>query len=206
MKHDFPVTYREASRQSSMLGAGITEDSYGKIEEFLDLLRNAAGKTNLVGPAEIERLWTRHVLESLAFIPFLQTKKVIDVGTGAGFPGMILAMCGFDVTMVESRRKRCAFLETAARTCGVSCRIINSRIENLDSFPGQSTFMSRAVKGPEKMVELIKPVAPGEFLLVTRISSIIETCSNAVISEKLPVPPLDRSGFILQYRHPCKKN
>jgi 16S rRNA (guanine(527)-N(7))-methyltransferase RsmG len=187
-----------------MLGVGITEDSYRKIEVFLDLLSRAAVKTNLVGPAEISRLWTRHVLESLAFIPFLQSKKVIDIGTGAGFPGMILAICGFDMTMVESRRKRCAFLETAARTCGVSCRIVNSRIEKLNPFPEQSTFTSRAVKGPEKMVELIKPAATGEFSLVTRVPSKIETCSNAVISEKLPVPPLDRSGFILQYRHPCK--
>jgi 16S rRNA (guanine527-N7)-methyltransferase len=189
-----------------MLGVGITQDSYRKIGVFLDLLRRAAGNTNLVGPAEINRLWTRHVLESLAFIPFLQSKKVIDVGTGAGFPGMILAICGFEITMVESRRKRCAFLETAARTCSVSCRIVNSRIENLDSFPEQSTFTSRAVKGPETMVELIKPAATGEFSLVIRVPSIIETCSNAVISEKLPFPPLDRSGFILQYRHPCKKN
>ncbi|RKZ04380.1 16S rRNA (guanine(527)-N(7))-methyltransferase RsmG [Candidatus Fermentibacteria bacterium] len=206
MKHDLPATFREASIQSSTLGAGITEDSYGKIEVFLDLLMRTAGKTNLVGPAEINRLWTRHVLESVAFIPFLHSRKVIDVGTGAGFPGMILAICGFDITMVESRRKRCAFLETAARICGVSCRIINSRIEDLDPFPEHTTFTSRAVKDPEKMIELIKPAATGEFSLVTRISTKIETCSNAAISEILPVPPLDRSGFILQYRHPCKLN
>jgi len=187
-----------------LLGVRIGEGHYRKIGGFLDLLGKTAKKTNLVGPAEISRLWTRHVLESLAFIPFLPTEKVIDIGTGAGFPGMILAICGFEVTMVESRRKRCAFLETAARGCGVSCSIINSRIEDLNSFPGHSIFTSRAVKGPEIMAELIKPAVAGEFVLVTRVSERTETCSNAVISEMLPIPPLDRNGFILQYRSPCK--
>jgi len=206
VKHDFPGCFRDASNQCSMLGVSITEDHYRKIGIFLDLLGEAAGRINLVGPAEINRLWTRHVLESLAFIPFLPAETITDIGTGAGFPGMILAICGFEVTMVESRRKRCAFLETAARSCGVACRIINSRIEDLGFFPEHSTFTSRAVKGPEKMLELIKPAATGEFTLVTRISEITETCSNAAISEILPAPPLDRGGFILQYRYPCKKN
>jgi 16S rRNA (guanine527-N7)-methyltransferase len=204
VKHDFPENFSEASRQSSLLGVDLSPESYGKIGAFLDILEMAAGKTNLVGPGEISRLWTRHVLESLAFIPFLRRKSIIDVGTGAGFPGMILSLCGYDVTIIESRRKRCAFLETAARGCGVICSILNCRVEDAGSFPPGSVFTSRAVKGPMEMIDMILPAASGGFSLVTRISQNTETCYNAVISEKLPVPPLDRSGFVLQYRHPCK--
>ncbi len=205
MKHSFPESYNQARRDCILLGADLSEESYSKITMFIDLLVVSAVKTNLVGPAEIDRLWTRHVLESIAFIPFLTSDTVIDIGTGAGFPGMILSLCGYDVIMVESRRKRCAFLETAARKCGVSCRVMNSRIEDAGPFPGNSLFTSRAVKGHEEMVKLINPAAPAGFSLVTRVSSQAETCSNTVISEELPMPPLDRKGFILQYRHPCLK-
>ncbi|MEA3266011.1 MAG: RsmG family class I SAM-dependent methyltransferase [Candidatus Fermentibacteria bacterium] len=205
MKHSFPGYYNQARRDCVLLGADLSEESYLKIGRFLDLLVLSAAKTNLVGPSEIHRLWTRHVLESIAFIPFLTDEIVIDIGTGAGFPGMILSLCGYDVVMVESRRKRCAFLETAARKCGVSCRVLNSRIEDAGPFPGNSLFTSRAVKGHEEMVKMIEPAAPAGFSLITRVSRQVETCSNTVISEELPMPPLDRRGFILQYRNPCIK-
>lgn len=205
MKHSFPESYNKAQKDCFLLGADLSEESYLKIARFLDLLVVSAAKTNLVGPAEINRLWTRHVLESIAFIPFLAGDTVIDIGTGAGFPGMILSLCGYDVIMIESRRKRCAFLETAARKCGVSCRVVNSRIEDAGPFPGNSLFTSRAVKAHEEMVKLISPAAPAGFSLVTRVPSQVETCSNTAISEELPMPPLDRKGFILQYQHPCVK-
>lgn len=203
MKHDLPQSFSEAHGQCTLLGACLSEESYLKIGQFLDLLVRSVGKTNLVGPMETGRLWTRHVLESVAFIPFLNGLDVLDIGTGAGFPGIVLSLCGYNVTMIESRRKRCAFLETALRNCGVSSRILNSRIEDSGPFPQGSQFTSRAVKGPSKMVEMIIPSVSGGFTLITRVSTKTETCSNTVISEELPVPPLDRKGFILQYRHPC---
>ncbi|MCK5133410.1 MAG: class I SAM-dependent methyltransferase [Candidatus Sabulitectum sp.] len=206
MKHDLPASFCEAREQCLLLGVDLAEKSYLKIRRFLGLLERSAAKTNLVGPAEIDRLWTRHVLESVAFIPFLHDETVIDVGTGAGFPGMVLSLCGYNVIMIESRRKRCAFLETVARSCGVSCRILNSRVEDAGPFCRGSLFTSRAVKGPSEMVELILPAAPGGFSLLTRVSVQQETCSNTIISDELPIPPLDRKGFILQYRHSCIKN
>ena len=169
MKHDFPASYKEAEEQCHLLGVDLSEESYKKIEKFLYLLEKSAQKTNLVGPLAIERLWTRHVLESVAFIPFLKDGAVIDVGTGAGFPGMVLAMCGYDVTMVESRRKRCAFLDTAARLCGVYCSILNSRVEESGPFQKGSQFTSRAVKSPSEMVKLISSSTPEEFTLITRV-------------------------------------
>ncbi len=207
MKHNMPTNYTEAKSQCMMLDVALTEESFERITQFLALLGRSAQKTNLVGPSEVARLWTRHVLESLVFIPFLDLNSdVIDIGTGAGFPGLVLSLCGFNVTMIESRRKRCAFLETAARSCGVKARIVNSRVEETGPFPAGSVFTSRAVKKPAEMVELISPAAPDGFTLVTRVSNREETCSNTILSEELPNPPLDRKGFILQYRHLDSRN
>lgn len=207
MKHNLPISFSEAEKQCLLVGVHLSEASFEKLMRFLALLKESSHRTNLVGPEEQKRLWTRHVLESLAFAPFLDRKKqVIDVGTGAGFPGMVLSLCGYNVTMIESRRKRCAFLETVARSCGVSSIIINSRVEETGSFPPETVFTSRAVKKPLEMVDLICPAAPDGFTLVTRVSSPGETCSNAIISDELPIPPLDRKGFILQYRHLGTRN
>ena len=202
MKHDLPL-FLEAEKHCGLLGYKLSLEVYNKVELFLSLLERSAGKTNLVGPSEIPRLWRRHVLESIAFVPFLESLDVVDIGTGAGFPGFILAICGFNVTAVESRGKRCAFLETAARMCGVSCCIRNSRIEEAGPFPTGSQFTSRAVKGPEEMLRLIHLAAPDGFSMLTRVADESVYSSKHTHLNKLSAPPLDREGFILQYRHPC---
>ncbi len=201
MKHNKEVSYEEAKRMCLLLGYELLSEQFEKIDLFLGLLLKSARKQNLVGPSEFSRLWPRHVLESIAFVKHLPSTSVVDIGTGAGFPGFIFAICGLDVVMVESRRKRCAFLETAARQCGVSCEVWNCRIEDASSFSSGTVFTSRAVKKPKEMVEMIKPVAQGEFTLVTRVSELPEHSKVIQVSDILPIPPLDRKGYILQYRH-----
>lgn len=185
----------------SVIGYSLTEEQFVKIEMFLDLLVKTSVKQNLIGPLEHSRLWPRHVLESIAYIKNIPDKRIVDIGSGAGFPGFVLAVCGFDVIMVESRRKRCAFLETASRLCKVVCEVRNARIEETSPFPEGTIFTSRAVKQPMEMVRLIEPVATGNFMLVTRVSDYQKESEIISISAPLPTPPLDRKGYILQYRH-----
>ncbi len=206
MKHNQEVSYEKAKKMCLLLDYQLLPEQFEKIDLFLDLLLRSADKQNLIGPSEFSRLWPRHVLESIAFVKHLPSTKIVDIGTGAGFPGFILAICGFDVVMVESRRKRCAFLETVARQCGVSCEVRNCRIEDTLPFSSGAIFTSRAVKKPEEMVEMIKPVAPGEFTLVTRVSQLPEPGKVIQVSDGLPIPPLDRTGYILQYRHLIKNS
>lgn len=201
MKHNSEVSYSDATGWSAALGYSLSKEQFSKIEMFLELLVRSAAKQNLIGPSEYSRLWPRHILESIAFIKNINGKRVVDIGTGAGFPGFVLAICGFDVVMVESRRKRCAFLETAARLCGVACEVRNSRIEETLPFPEGTVFTSRAVKKPIEMLKLIEPVVLGSFTLVTRVSEPLPASEMVFLSEPLPTPPLDRTGYILQYRH-----
>ncbi len=204
VKHDVPESYIEAKRQCSLLGVDLQQESYERLIVFVGLLEKTSKRSNLIGPSEMQRVWSRHILESIAFVPFLdRCSSVIDIGTGAGFPGMVLSICNFDVVMVEPRGKRIAFLETAARLCGVTCNIIKGRIEEVGPFPAHSVFTSRAVKKPEEMVKLISPSALNGFTLITRVSTVNTSYSNATVSKELPIPPVDRSGFILQYRHQC---
>ena len=174
-----------------------------RVERFLDLLSATSDRMNLTGPIEKNRLWPRHVLESVAYAPCLdRSLPVTDVGTGAGFPGIILSMLGFTVTMVEPRSRRCGFLSTACRELGLEAEVLNSRIESCKCRGRMGTqFTSRAVGKPMEMIGLVTKAASGDFILVTRVSLDFSTDCVPGMLTSLPSPPLDRGGFLLQYRH-----
>lgn len=201
MKHDIPGSMEEVKAQCQLLGVSVNEEFYGKIKCFIDLLQDCSRRVNLIGPGERNRLWRRHVLESVAFAGFLKELPVVDVGTGAGFPGFVLAVLGYDVTMVEPRGKRSAFLEVASRECGVRCTVLNSRIETAGPFPSCTQFTARAVKEPDQLIRLIAPAAAGGFSLYTRVPNSSYRSSSCFKVVSLPAPPLDRPGFMLQYSH-----
>lgn len=203
--HDLPhrETVHEVCRQ---LGVEPGESFYTGLKTYLDILCRASERMNLVGPGEIGRLWSRHVVESLAYVRFLSGRTVVDVGTGAGFPGFVLSLLGYSVTMVESRSRRCGFLETAARECGVKPVVLCERIEKSGPFPSGTQFTSRAVKKPDEMIGLIKGSVEGCFSLLIRVPSRDFAISGDFEFHELLSPPLDRRGFILQYSHSEKQN
>jgi len=205
VKHDLPEEFASARKQCSQLQVDIDLDFYTKAGIFMDLLVDCSKRMNLVGPGEQSRLWKRHVLESVAFAPFLSRDEFIDIGTGAGFPGFVLSLLGYRGVFVEPRGKRCAFLETAARECGVSCKVVNERIESAGPFPAGTQFTARAVKEPTTLVELISSSVEGPFSLLTRVSDDSTSCLDRPVVTELPTPPLDRGGFLLQYSHSRKQ-
>ncbi len=121
----------------------------GQIEAFLDLLRAWAPRTNLVGstdPAALER----HVADSLAAAPHLARGAVVaDLGSGAGFPGIPLAIArpDLELTLVEIRERRVHFLRHVVRTLGLGCRIERRRIEQAPEV-GVEVALLRAVAPP----------------------------------------------------------
>ena len=86
---------------------------------------------SLVGPGTADEIVERHYGESLAAVPLLepQWRVVVDVGSGAGFPGIVLAAAvpSLEVILVESRERKCAFLETVARKAALPCVCLGDR-------------------------------------------------------------------------------
>jgi 16S rRNA (guanine(527)-N(7))-methyltransferase RsmG len=198
---DVPV-YSKAREECRVLGSSISEETYGRIVLFLEFLADCSKRINLTGPAEFPRLWRRHVLESVAYAGLLNRRApVVDVGTGAGFPGLILSLLGFSVVMVEPRRKRCAFLETALRECGAEASVVCGRLEETGPYPSGTQFTARAVKSPEEMEVILRKSAQADFTLFIRVSHPVPSLGGSVRLHRLPSPPLDREGFILQYSH-----
>ncbi|MFY9819744.1 MAG: RsmG family class I SAM-dependent methyltransferase [Thermoanaerobaculia bacterium] len=90
------------------------------------------GKLNLIGPGTAGEILGRHFGESLAALPLLPSgaRTSLDLGSGAGFPGLVLAAArpGLEMTLVEARERKWAFLLSAARRASLSCRCLNVRV------------------------------------------------------------------------------
>lgn len=109
------------------------------LEVLVELVRKWTPRINLVAPATIDNIWARHVEDSLQLWPLrpIAARSWIDLGSGAGFPGLVIAACDPDllVTLVEADSRKSVFLKTAAREMGLSVDIRTDRIENMAPKP-----------------------------------------------------------------------
>lgn len=136
-------------------------------------LRRWNVRTSLVGPGTAAEIVSRHYGESLAAWPLIDPgdRSLVDVGSGAGFPGLVLAAaCSrLEITLVESRERKWLFLKTAARRAGLSCRCLNARVGRRlpADLPGDIDLVTcRALATPPEFFELFSDHAPQLRFLV----------------------------------------
>lgn len=124
----------------------LSEKIKNNLEIYKSLLLKWQKAINLVSRGTLDNIWTRHIEDSLQLIPFLKGSSVLDIGSGGGFPGMVLAMVSqeveflkqfninecFDVTCVDSDQRKMLFLSEIARQTSTKANIVNDRIENID--------------------------------------------------------------------------
>ena len=103
-----------------------------KLEIYKDLLFKWQKSINLVSNSSLNDFWNRHVLDSYQLIPYVHGNKVLDVGSGGGFPGMVLALSGnFDVTCVDSDSRKMIFLGEVARLTQTKVTLVTNRVERM---------------------------------------------------------------------------
>jgi 16S rRNA (guanine527-N7)-methyltransferase len=110
----------------------VPPETLARLEAYAALLVTWQARINLVGPATLGDLWRRHFLDSAQLLPLLpeSTRRVVDLGSGAGFPGLVLAILGVpDVHLIESDQRKVAFLRTVAAATGTAVTIHARRIE-----------------------------------------------------------------------------
>jgi 16S rRNA (guanine527-N7)-methyltransferase len=118
----------------------VPRETIERLETFAELLRTENVRQNLVSKSSIDAVWERHILDSAQLIRFApkDAKSWLDLGTGAGFPGLMVPLFhSAHVVLVESRRLRAEFLRTAASALGVAERveILCSRLETVAERP-----------------------------------------------------------------------
>jgi len=112
----------------------VSNETIERFRLYLDLLAHWQRKINLVGDATLLDPWRRHILDSAQLAPLIPAgaPRLIDLGSGAGFPGLVLALLTTaQVTLVDANARKCAFLREAARVTGAAVTICPARIESL---------------------------------------------------------------------------
>ncbi|MFQ6018517.1 MAG: 16S rRNA (guanine(527)-N(7))-methyltransferase RsmG [Kiloniellaceae bacterium] len=123
------------------LAADVSRETLARLERYAALLEKWNRAVNLVGRDSLADLWRRHMLDSAQLVPLLppapagRARVVVDLGSGAGFPGLVLAILGAGaVHLVEADRRKAAFLRAAARETDTVVRVHNARIEAIPGF------------------------------------------------------------------------
>ena len=125
-----------------------------KIEHFIKSIIDFNKHTNIIGKSTIENFWDRHVLDCLQLISFMKNKnsKIVDLGTGAGLPGVLFSIAGYqNVLMIESIKKKCDFVRKIIKELSLPAKIQNKRIETTKTL-NKDIIVSRALAPLSKLL------------------------------------------------------
>lgn len=137
----------ELGRASAALGLALADTQVATLERYLDLLEKWNRVYNLTAIRERSRMVTHHLLDSLAVLPHVRGPRVLDVGSGAGLPGIPLAVASpaLHVTLLESNHKKSAFLTQAVAELQLAnVRVVAERVESWQTETRFDTIVSRA--------------------------------------------------------------
>ncbi len=135
-------------KQSDNPLADVPRETEARLRDYLALLLRWNARINLVARADDDTLWTRHILDSAQLAPLLPDAPgpLVDLGSGAGFPGLVLALLGGREThLVESDRRKSAFLQEATRTLGLSSVTIHPTRIEAARLPPAAVITARAL-------------------------------------------------------------
>jgi len=110
----------------------VSRETLARLQTYLRLLEKWQPRINLVGPATLRDPWRRHLLDSAQLLPLIpeSARRLADLGSGAGFPGLVLAILGVpDVHLIESDHRKVAFLREVAAATTTPVTIHPARIE-----------------------------------------------------------------------------
>ncbi|PRA81168.1 16S rRNA (guanine(527)-N(7))-methyltransferase RsmG [Microbacterium sp. MYb66] len=153
---------------------------------FTSALAREGEERGLIGPLELPRLWTRHILNSVIAAPLFQG-SVADIGSGAGLPGLVLAIARPDVewTLVEPMERRITWLNEQVETLGLTnVTVLRSRAEDVRPAEGFDVVTARAVSALRTLIPITAPLVRdgGELTLLKgmNVSNEIEAAQKQI--------------------------
>ena len=122
----------------SELSGSVSRETLEMFGQYENLLVRWSARINLVSPASLKAIWSRHFLDSAQLLEFAPADCThwADFGSGGGFPGIVIALMkkgspNFQVSLVEADQRKSAFLRTVIRECDLTAKVITQRIENV---------------------------------------------------------------------------
>ncbi|MCC7046403.1 MAG: 16S rRNA (guanine(527)-N(7))-methyltransferase RsmG [Alphaproteobacteria bacterium] len=121
----------------------VSRETLDRLAAYVELLKRWQARINLVAASTLDDVWRRHILDSAQLYRFVEPKsaRLYDIGSGAGFPGLVLAIMGLsDVHLIESDRRKIEFLREAARITATKITLHGKRVETIA--PADADFVT----------------------------------------------------------------
>jgi 16S rRNA (guanine527-N7)-methyltransferase len=185
----------------------VSRETLARLERYVALLREWNPRVNLVSRLSLEDAWRRHVLDSAqlaALIP-REAKRLVDLGSGAGFPGLVLAILGLpEVHLIESDGRKCAFLREAARVTATAVTVHNRRIETMAPLPAD-VVTARALAPLPELLDLAVPfLQPHTICVFLKGKNAAEELRDArgrwTMQERIVPSRTDRAASVVTLR------
>lgn len=151
----------DLSLQHFLSSVDVPRETLDKLRLYHELLIKWQRRINLISPNTIDNAWQRHFFDSAQLFRLLSCadKPIFDLGSGAGFPGLVLSLMGASqINLLESDQRKCVFLSEVIRQTGASANVHNMRIE---SYPGKamaSVVTSRACASLDALLGYAHPL------------------------------------------------
>ncbi|MFJ2978775.1 16S rRNA (guanine(527)-N(7))-methyltransferase RsmG [Curtobacterium sp. NPDC087082] len=183
-----PVLETEPVAAATLFG-----DRLDLARSFTNELARRGEELGLIGPLELPRLWTRHILNSAVLAPLLEERgRVADVGSGAGLPGLVLAIARPDVhlTLIEPMERRVDWLTSEASRLGLdNVEVVRARAEDVADDIVVDQVTARAVSALSKLIPLTVPLvrSGGQLILMkgARVEDEMEKARKVILRKRL---------------------
>ena len=206
---DLKKILSEGLRQLS-LAQTLDNKQQDTLIEYIELLNKWNKAYNLTAVRKPEQMVVRHLLDSLSISPFIQGKKILDVGTGAGLPGIPLAILfpERDFTLLDSNSKKTRFVVQASSELELpNVDVVQSRVQEFQSADGFDTVITRAYSAIGNMVEQTAHLLlnDGIFLAMKGVNpttEIEELATKYIVKENhaIAVPGLEEERHLLEIK------
>ncbi|WP_152188950.1 16S rRNA (guanine(527)-N(7))-methyltransferase RsmG [Georgenia satyanarayanai] len=186
----------DAVEPAPQSAARVFGEAWPQVEMFASLLVAEGELRGLIGPRELPRLWSRHLLNSSAVAPFVpRDARFADVGSGAGFPGVVVAIMrpDLDVHLIEPMERRTTWLEDVTRELALTnVTVVRARAEELHGSVTFDVVGARAVAALKKLVPWVAPlIAPSGRLVALkgeRAAAEVEEAAKVLRQYRLADP------------------
>jgi 16S rRNA (guanine527-N7)-methyltransferase len=173
--------------------AALFGDQIEVARSFTNELARRGEELGLIGPLELPRLWTRHILNSALLAPLLEARgRVADVGSGAGLPGLVLAIARPDVdfVLIEPMERRTDWLRGESDRLGLqNVTVVRGRAEDVADDVVVDQVTARAVSALSKLIPLTVPLvrSGGQLILMkgARVDEEIEKARKVILRKRL---------------------
>ena len=185
-------------RGTNELGLTLSDEKVDQLLLYLALIQKWNKAYNLVGTSDTSELIDKHLLDSLSISPYIHQSPVIDVGSGAGLPGIPLAISLPDIsfTLVDANGKKVRFMRQACIELNLTnVEIVQTRIENFTASSDYKTVVSRAFAPLDSALEQLSKVCSDDGKITIMLGTAPQTVPKSEHFQEITIHKIDVPGL-----------